>query len=336
MVIDIHGHLTPGPEAHVYQARLIMNRGRPAEQARPPTVPDESVASTIAPHLDKLRAVGTDVQLISPRPYAMMHSVKPLKVVRSWTAFVNDLIAQQVRLSAGVFRGVAGLPQYRTEPVGAAVEELERCIRTLGFVGCILNPDPMEGDEGPRPAGLGSEYWYPLYEKLVELDVPALIHSASCVDPRESYTLHFLNEESVAIMNLIESRVFTDFPSLKLVVAHTGGAIPYHIGRFRAWRLRAGGGEAFDDSLHRLYFDTCNYSKDALEHFFKVVPARNVMFGTENPGTGSVRDPASGRQMDDLKPVIDSIESLTNEDREMIYSENAMRVYRLDRGRYAR
>jgi len=48
----------------------------------------------------------------------------------------------------------------------------------------MINPDPYEGSGTPTP-GMGDEYWYPLYEKMVQMDIPALIHSASCaVQPR--------------------------------------------------------------------------------------------------------------------------------------------------------
>ena len=198
----------------------------------------------------------------------------------------------------------------------------------LGFVGCQLNPDPMEGGY-PTPPGLGDEYWYPLYEALVELDVPVLIHSAGCSSPRESYTLHFINEESIAVMSLLESNVFNDFPNLKVVVSHTGGAIPYHMGRFRAWRYR-NGREDFDVSLKKLYFDTVNYSQEALELAFKVIGPDNLLFGTENPGTGSVINPQTGRTYDDLKPVIDEIEFLTEEDRKKVYEDNAKKLYSLN------
>jgi 4-oxalmesaconate hydratase len=271
--------------------------------------------------------VGTDVQFISPRPYLQMHSVKPGRVTELWSRHCNDLIARFVEMFPERFRGVAGLPQYRdTSPLGC-LDELDRCVKELGFVGCVLNPDPLEGDGGPPP-GLGDEFWYPLYERLVDLDVPALVHSASCVSPRESYTLHFINEESIAILELLESRVFQDFPSLQIVISHAGGAIPYHMGRFRAWSWRSAG-TRFDDALRRLHFDTCNYSREALELLFRVVGPQRCMFGTEMPGTGSVVDPDTGRTFDDLKPVIESIELLTDDDRRDVFSENARRLYRL-------
>lgn len=131
-------------------------------------------------------AVGTDVQFISPRPYLQMHSVKPGRVTELWSRHCNDLIARYVALFPDRFRGVAGLPQFMLEsPAERAVPELERCVNELGFVGCLINPDPTEG-EGPTPPGLGDPFWYPLYEAMTRLDVPGLIHSAGSCSARES------------------------------------------------------------------------------------------------------------------------------------------------------
>jgi 4-oxalmesaconate hydratase len=239
---------------------------------------------------------------------------------------VNDLIYRQVQMFPTRFRGVAGLPQHRDDSPANCVDELERCVKELGFVGCLLNPDPTEGETRPPP-GLGDPFWYPLYEKLVELDVPALVHSASSCHPRESYTLKFLNEESIAIMSLLDSTVFEDFPTLKIVIAHGGGAIPYHMGRFRAWHHRQGRPGTFDQRLRKLYFDTCNYSREALEFQFRIVGTDNCLFGTERPGTGSVVDPQTGKEFDHLRPIVESIEWLTPADRQKIFEGNTRKVY---------
>jgi 4-oxalmesaconate hydratase len=220
---------------------------------------------------------------------------------------------------------VAGLPQFRVTDLGPAIAELERAVTELGFVGCLLNPDPCEGD-GTSVPGLGDRYWYPLYEKLCELDVPALIHSASCSSPRESYSLHFINEESIAALGLVNSQVFDDFPTLKVVVAHGGGAIPYQLGRFRAGGLKSGQVD-FAVRLRRLWFDTVLYSADGLELLFKVVGPDRCLFGTEAPGTGAAVDPATGLSLDDLKPVIDGLSTITDDDRRLIFEENARAVY---------
>lgn len=326
MIIDIHGHTLAPAEVYQFQGRMVGSRGNPFDGF--PKVSDESILKNLDNHVELLKSVGTDIQLISPRPYLAMHSLQPSGMVHKWTEFVNNIIARQVQLQPNYFRGVAGLPQSPGEDIRKCLPELRRCIEELKFVGVQVNPDPMEGGH-PTPPGLGDEYWYPLYEALVELDVPMLIHSAACCSPRESYTLHFINEETIAIMSLLDSNVFNDFPNLKVVVSHTGGAIPYQMGRFRAWRLRSGK-EDFDVSLKKLYFDTCNYSKEALELAFKVIGSDNLLFGTELPGTGSVINPETGHNFDNLKPIIDSIDFLTDEDRYKVYEGNARKLYNLD------
>jgi 4-oxalmesaconate hydratase len=223
------------------------------------------------------------------------------------------------------FRAVAGLPQFRDSSPANCLAELDFRVKEQGFIGCLLNPDPTEGDGAPPP-GMGDEFWYPLYEKLCELDIPALIHSAGSCQARESYTLKFINEESIGIISLMNSKVFEHFPNLKLIFPHGGGAIPYHMGRFRAWSVRAGG-EYFDDKLKRLNFDTTTYDKDALELLFKVVGPDRVLFATEKPGTGSAKDPKTGLDFDDLKPVIESFSFLTEEDRRNVFECNCTRLY---------
>lgn len=326
MIIDSHAHLIMPQESYRYFSELVGGRGNPSTS---PKIPDESIRTCGENLLKIMDSVGTDIQLLSPRPYLQLHSITPAIVPELWNRHTNDLIYRIVQMFPDRFRGVAGLPQHLHEcPSVRVIAELERCVKELGFVGCLLNPDPTEGTQLPPP-GLGDPFWYPLYEKLVELDVPALIHSAGNCQSRESYTLKFINEESTAIISLLQSRVFERFPSLKIVVPHGGGAIPYQMGRFRAWSVRKGETQSFDEKLRKLYFDTCNYSQDALDFLFRVVGTENVLFGTEKPGTGSARDPQTGRDFDHLKPLIEGIEWLSAADRKRIFEDNCSRLYNL-------
>lgn len=328
MIIDIHGHTVAPMEMYYYQAVLLASRGNPI--MGPPKLSDEQIAQKMEEHVSIMKEVGTDVQLVSPRPYHAMHSLRPAAIVHKWTSFVNDTIARQVAMHPDMFAGVAGLPQTMDEGIERSIEELERCVKELGFVGCLVNPDPAEGGQPTAPP-MGDEYWYPLYEKLVELDVPAMVHSTAYANPRTSYTMHFINEESIAIISLLESNVFKDFPTLKIIVPHGGGAIPYHSGRFRSWRLRKGIEEDFHDAMKKLYYDTCLYHKPALELLLQVAGPDNVLFASEKPGTGSGRDPESGRDLDDLKPVIESVAFLSDEDKRKIFEGNARKLFKLDR-----
>ncbi len=343
MIIDAHAHITAPDSLWVWKAGLVSHRGAHG-RGNPAVSDDEMRAALNAPvfgatsHLQQLKEAGTGLQLISPRPYQMMHSEKPSKLVHWFCEEANNMIAQQCRLYPDTFVGVGGLPQAWGETPRDWVGELERCVKELGMVGCLVNPDPSESRATNEIPGPGDRWWYPLYEKFCELDVPMHIHSCGCCSPRHTYSVNFILEETVAIMSLVNSDVFKDFPTLKVMVSHGGGAIPYQAGRFQASSLRRarGGGQTFEDALRHFYFDTVLYSKEALELLIKVVGADRCLFGTERPGIGTVKEPKTGRWMDDIRPHIEGIEWLRAEERKLIFEDNARRLFQLDARRTAR
>lgn len=330
MIIDCHGHVSAPAELWVYKALLLSHRGEHGRHF-PELTDEEILAHTdrkeMAPcgHLSMLERVGTDYQLLSPRPFQMMHSEKPGKLVHWFTEETNNIIARQTQLLPDKFAPIAGLPQVAGDPVDVVLPELERCVK-MGFKGCLLNPDPYE-NSGTEPPAMGDRYWYPLYEKLCELDVPAHIHSAGSRSHRAPYTLNFLLEETMAVYGLIESDVFKDFPDLKIVVSHGGGAIPLHIGRFRSSAARRG--FEFLDQLRNLYFDTVLYSEEALRLLIKTVGVDRCLFGAECPGVGSAINPDTGSTFDDIAPYIRGFDWLTDADKTMIFEENARKLFKL-------
>ncbi len=334
MIIDVHGHVTAPAELYAWKANLLSHRG--AHGGKGPSISDDQIRAVHSEphpsfgnvsHLHHIDGAGVDVQLISPRPYQMMHSEQPAKIVKWFTEETNNVIHRTCELFPGRFRGVAGLPQSPDlEPVEWA-GELRRTVTELGFVGALLNPDPYEGTRVP-PA-LGDRYWYPVYEALCELDVPALIHAAGCKPPaREPYSLHFIQEETVAVWSLLSSQVLKDFPDLKIVVSHGGGAIPYQVGRFLPSGVRAGG-TPYPEKLRRLWFDTCLYTQEAIELLIRVVGVDRCLFGTEKPGTGSQINPENGRWFDDIHLLVNDIDWLTDAEREAIFNKNASDLFRL-------
>jgi 4-oxalmesaconate hydratase len=331
MIIDIHAHFTAPEKLFAYKSNILASRARNRGTVK--LSDDEILAALNMPvhggnsHLQQLDDVGTDVQVISPRPYQLMHSEKPETIVHNFTASCNNLTAAQCRLFPDKFVGMASLPQNWGVDPANCLEEMERC-HELGFKGYLLNPDPSEGLD--PPPGLGEEYWYPIFEKLVEYDAPALIHAAGCRSHRFDYTLNFIIEESVAIINLLQSKVFEDFPKLKLIICHGGGAIPYQIGRFRAGRIKRGSEVSFEESFRKLYFDTALYTPDAQEMLFRWATPDRCMFGTERPGAGTAKDPKTGTWMDDTAPMINGIASLSDEDKKKIFEDNARDVFNLD------
>jgi OH-DDVA meta-cleavage compound hydrolase len=332
MIIDVHGHVSAPTELCAYKAGLLSARG--AHGRGGISVSDDEIRAAAnrkenwaKGHLDYMRDHGTDVQLISPRPFQLMQSEKPAKLVHWFTEECNNIIHRQMKLFSGKWIGVCALPQTAGDPIQNAIPELERCVK-LGFVGCLLNPDPYE-NSGTEAPPLGDRYWYPIYEKLCELDVPAHIHGTGSRSERSPYSVHFINEESIAVFGLVNSNVFNDFPNLKIVVSHGGGAIPYQLGRFEAPSLRRGTGARFSDGMRKLYYDTVLYTEEALRLLIKTVGVDRCLFGTECPGVGSSVDPATGRSMDNVKPMIENIEWLSAADRKKIFEDNAKAVFKL-------
>lgn len=322
MIIDAHAH-TNGGNLGNFKAGLLASRGYHGGHYQEN---EEALRRAIENHktniLDK---VGTDIQFLSPRPFQLMHSEKPAKIVYWYAQASNDVNALSVKIEPNRYRAVACLPQSPEIPVKEWCTELERCVNELGMIGLIINPDPYEGS-GEYYPGMGEEHWYPLYEKMVELDVPALIHSAGTRNPYDTYQNYFITTETLCILSMVEHKVFDTFPNLKIIVSHGGGSIPYQIGRWRANYGRHMGID-FDEQLRKFYFDTVLYNQESLDLLFRLVGTDRCLFGTENPGTGSYRDPKTGRMLDDIKPLIEGIDWLTEQDKKNIFEDNARKVF---------
>lgn len=333
MIIDAHAHVTAPDKLYAYKAMLVSHRGAHGKGSSGVTAAhvEEALDEPLADlgnisHRQHLDESGLDVQIISPRPFQMMHSETPSSIVEWWTAEVNDTIALSCEVEPR-FRGLAGLPQSMDLTPAQWANELRRCVTELGFLGGIVNPDPYEGLR--QPPAIGDRFWYPLWEAFCELDVPVYIHSAGCRPPaRENYSLHFVQEETLAVVGLLNSRVLDDFPDLKVVVSHGGGAIPYQKGRFYPAALKSG--VPFEERMRRIWYDTCMYSRDSIEFLIRTVGVDRCVFGTEKPGTGSVKDPVTGRWLDDIHHLIGDIEWLTDEERSALLEGNARSLFKIE------
>jgi 4-oxalmesaconate hydratase len=349
MIIDAHAHLVAPPSLYGYRSTLIVSGGQ--HGAALAMIPEADLQKSADSNVKLMDEVGTDIQFLSPRPFMMIHRGR-LSDAQLWARSNNAQIARTIKFHPTRFRGVAGLPQCSGKPVEVTFDEIDYCINELGFVGVLLNPDPGEGlDQTPT---LADPYWFPLYEKSIAMKFPLHIHSGGCCG-RETYDEHFVTEESLAITSLARSDVFDRYPELNIMVSHGGGSIPYQVGRWRSNReMHKGksesgfefrGGketaaaqlagkapvkdETFDQTLKRFWFDTCIHNKKSLDLLFDVVGPDRCVFGTERPGSGSGKDPVTGKAYDDIKPTIESIEWLTDEQKKGIFENNARRLFPL-------
>ena len=325
MIIDAHGHYTTVPAGlRVFRALQIAQMGKPVKSAL--AISDDEIrASLERGQIRLLDERGTDVMLFSPMASAMGHHFGNALISRYWTEVNNDLIHRVCALYPGRFIGVCALPQSTGVSPRESVEELTRCVEELGFVGCNMNPDPSGGYWTDPP--LGSDWWYPLYEALEALDVPAMIHASATCNPAFHTTgSHYLNTDSTAFLQLMDSRVFQDFPRLRFIMPHGGGNVPYQAARYRALAIM-NKWEPFETFVKRFYFDTTVYSPDAMEMLVKVVGVDNIVFASEMLGGVNAVDPHTGRSFDDNKPCLDAMPWLADDGRRKIFEENVKRAY---------
>jgi 4-oxalmesaconate hydratase len=332
VIIDCHGHYTTVPAAHTSWRTSQLSAWENGEAAPAyPTISDDEIRESIeGSQLRLMTERGVDLTIFSPRASAMAHHEGDEGVSHRWSEACNDLIHRVTQLYPDSFAGVCQLPQSPGVPIANSVAELRRCVQELGFVGCNLNPDPSGGHWTSAP--LTDRAWYPFYEAMVELDVPAMVHVSAVTNPNFHATgSHYLNADTTAFMQFLQADLFKDFPGLRLVIPHGGGAVPYHWGRFRglADMLKR---PPLDESVMRnVFFDTCVYHQPGINLLFEVIDHENLLFGSEMVGAVRGIDPQTGHYFDDTRRYVEAL-GLKPDDRADVFEHNARRVYpRLDR-----
>jgi predicted TIM-barrel fold metal-dependent hydrolase len=150
----------------------------------------------------------------------------------------NDFLAEQIVRQPTRFRGFAALPMQSPE---LAANELERCVRDLGFVGALVNG--FSQIENPDHAVYYDlkQYW-PFWEKVQSLDVPFYLHPRNPL-PKDCaiYDGHpwlmgptwaFGQETAVHALRLMGSGLFDAYPDLRIILGHMGEGLPYSM-----WRI---------------------------------------------------------------------------------------------------
>ncbi|HJP76306.1 MAG TPA: amidohydrolase family protein [Pseudonocardiaceae bacterium] len=322
MIIDCHGHYTTVPAAHTAWREQQRTGSAPPY----PSISDDEIRESLAGNqLRLMDERGIDLTIFSPRASAMAHHVGDERVSAEWARVSNDLIHRVVTLFPDRFAGVCQLPQSPGVPIERSIGELRRCVEQLGFVGCNLNPDPSGGHWTAPP--LTDRSWYPFYEAMIELDVPAMVHVSASANPNFHATgAHYLNADTTAFMQFLQSDLFSDLPGLRFVIPHGGGAVPYHWGRYRGLADMLGKPEPDEQVMRGVFFDTCVYHQSGIDLLFDVIDTGNILFGSEMIGAVRGIDPRTGHHYDDTRRYVDAA-TITDADRAKVYETNARRVY---------
>ncbi|WP_296676917.1 amidohydrolase family protein [Novosphingobium sp.] len=331
LIIDCHGHYTVLPKAHD-DWRETQKAAFKAGTECPlyPQISDDAIRETIeANQLRLIRERGADMTIFSPRASAMAPHVGDQSVAVNWAQACNDLIGRVAELYPDTFAPVCMLPQSPEADMSSSIAELRRCVGQMGFIGCNLNPDPG-GGHFQHPA-LTDPFWFPFYEAMVELDVPAMIHvSGSCNPAMHATGAYYIAADTIAFMQLLEGDLFARYPTLRFIIPHGGGAVPYHWGRYRGLADMLKKPDLSGHLMNNVFFDTCVYHQPGINLLADVIDTKNILFGSEMVGAVRGIDPTTGFHFDDTKRYVDAL-AITDGERHAIYEGNARRVFpRLD------
>jgi len=331
MIIDCHGHYTTEP-AQLTEYRKAQLDGLAADPSFLPSradlkITDDEIRERLEPNQLKLqRERGTDLTIFSPRAVGMGHHLGTEQTSYYWAEICNNMIRRVCDMYPEKFVPVCQLPQYPGVEPKKSIPELERCVNEMGFIGVNVNPDPSGAMWTDPP--ITDKWWYPLWEKMCELDVPGMLHVSGSCNPNFHHTgAHYIAGDTTVFMQLILGDLFKDFPTLKFIIPHGGGAVPFHWGRYRGLAQDMGKPTLHEHLLNNVYFDTCVYHQPGIDCMTKVIPVKNILFASEMVGAVRGVDPETGFNYDDTKRYIDGTPNLTDAERAQVFSENTLRVF---------
>ena len=324
--IDIHTHVIPrqlAESAERGEARHGITFGRdtngritgsvgPTTFAiawpNPLEIPEERIRA-----MDEMRV---DMHVLSLSPLMHWYELDAIAGV-PMAKEANDDVADMLATDPDRFAGLAFLP---LQDPAAAVAELERCVRDLGFVGVMV---------GSHVNGLDwdADELFPVLAAARDLGALVFVHPSHGRANTFLTRYHLRNlvgnpfETTVAVASLIFGGVLDRLPDLDICFAHGGGYACLGVGRFdHGGQVRdeaKGSSSLPSDYLRRLYFDTLVFSDRALSHLIDVVGADRVVLGSDYPA-----------DMGEPRPVdfIESHPDLTDEKRLLILGGNMERL----------
>ena len=148
----------------------------------------------------------------------------------------NDVLAEAIAKRSGRFKGFAALPMQDPD---AAIVELNRCVKDLGFMGANVNGFSEVGEAG-AVVYLDDKRYEPFWAEVEKLDVPFYLHPRDPVSQEAIYDGHpwfrgsawaFGAETSLHALRLMASGLFDRYPKVNVILGHLGEGLPYMIWR---------------------------------------------------------------------------------------------------------
>lgn len=236
----------------------------------------------VAKRIEDMNRVGIDVEVVSlstPNVFFADAAYQP-EIARMVNDAYADLIAQHPKR----FKGFASIPMDNPEE---ALKELDRAINKLKLQGVILL-----SNIGGRP--LTAPEYRPFFAEANRMKLCILLHPMlpANTEPFREYVLGpivgFMFDTTLAIARMCFDGMFKDFPDIRWIAAHLGGAVPYLMERMdNGWRdfpeCRAKIDELPSTYLKRLYYDTVNFNPHMLGMVRDMIGADRMVMGSDYP-----------------------------------------------------
>jgi aminocarboxymuconate-semialdehyde decarboxylase len=286
-VIDVHTHFIPKfvlEEAAegdgVFGVRAKDGRLAHPEGFSYPVDPEMHDAEVKLRRMDEAEI---DVAVLSIIPPLFFYE-QPADRAVEFAARANDALADMIEGHDRLL-GVATLPLQAPEEAAA---ELERAIGELGLRGAQIGTDAGAG----RP--LDSQALHPVYAAAESHDLPIVLHPSYVGLKPGLEDFYFTNsignplETMIAAARLIHGGTLDRFPSLKLVLVHAGGFLPYQVGRLdHAYEVRSEPKVSLDrppsEYLDRFHMDTITHARPQLDFLASLIGTERLVLGTDIP-----------------------------------------------------
>jgi aminocarboxymuconate-semialdehyde decarboxylase len=236
----------------------------------------------VAKRLEDMDRVGIDVEVVSlstPNVFFADASHQP-EIAR----MVNDAYAELCAQHPARFKAFASIPMDDSD---AALHELHRAINELKMNGVILL-----SNIGGQP--LTSPAYRPFFAEANRMKLCILLHPMlpANTDPFREYVLGpivgFMFDTTLAVARMCYDGMFRDFPDIRWIVGHLGGAVPYLVERMDNGHrdfveCRAKIDELPSVYLKRLYYDTVNFNSHMLMMVRNMIGADHMVMGSDYP-----------------------------------------------------
>ncbi|CAO1633510.1 unnamed protein product [Parajaminaea phylloscopi] len=269
------------------QAALALPPPKDDPSVLYPPALKQKLADVGAKRIEDMARGGVALQVISHTP----DSNAPLDVIRAG----NDELAAAVAKHPTRFAAFAQLPMGDAT---AARDELQRCVRELGFVGALV-------DNHCNGNFYDTTEYDVLWDRAVQLDVPVYLHPAWPSDdmnkaffaggglaerPHQAIALGAFAfgwhaSTAITVLRLITAGVFDRHPKLKIVIGHTGELLPFMFERTGRVLDRLGLQRGFREVMHNNVWITTSgmFELHSLRCLLEVMPRSHVLFSIDYP-----------------------------------------------------